>query len=96
MDENTNKCFKQCNDIYSTAYGPQRAYCKKGCLSDEDEFEKCKEETCMKLCIKEEIGTDDAKWGAWSKVFSRAPANSADCLDACFMGCRGKEEDKSD
>ena len=41
---------------------PKRIYCKKGCRSD-FEIDECKEKTCSKLCIKEEIGEDDNKWG---------------------------------
>jgi hypothetical protein len=41
---------------------PKRTYCKKGCRSD-FEIDDCKEKTCAKLCIKEEIGDDDNKWG---------------------------------
>ena len=89
MDDDTNLCFTRCNDMYSSALGPDRVYCKKGCRSDFD-MEECKDKTCTKLCIKEEIGTDDSKWGSWSKVFSRAPANSSDCLGACFYGCVNK------
>ncbi len=26
-------------------------------------FEECRESVCTKLCIKEEIGSEDKKWG---------------------------------
>jgi hypothetical protein len=66
---------------------------------------ECRDKTCGKLCIKEEIGEDSSKWGGiffiyqinifyyflgWSKIFSRAPAASNDCLEACFYGCSNK------
>ena len=89
MDEDTGFCFTKCNEFYKTALDPKRTFCKKGCRSDFD-LEECREKTCAKLCIKEELGTDESKWGKWSKVFSRAPADSADCLDACYTGCMNK------
>jgi hypothetical protein len=92
MDEGTNNCFNKCNEIYRNSLDPRRAYCKKGCRSDFD-LEECKQKTCPKLCIKEEIGAEDSKWGAWSKLFSRAPANSSDCLEACFYGCANKSSE---
>ena len=94
MDEGTDQCFKKCNDLYSSTLDPRRTFCKKGCKSDFD-MSECRDKTCAKLCIKEQVGTDESKWGEWSKVFSRAPANSSDCLEACFYGCANKisEED---
>jgi hypothetical protein len=88
-------CFNKCNTLYKNTLDPQRIYCKKGCSSD-FEVDECKLQTCSKICIKEELGTDEAKWGSWSKVFSRAPAESANCLEACFNGCVNKiaEDDK--
>ena len=82
---------------------PRRTFCKKGCNSDFG-FEECKDKTCSKLCIKEEIGTDESKWGskikilkvAWSKIFSRAPVDSGPCLEACYNGCLNKDEDGDD
>jgi len=94
MDDGTNLCFKKCNELYP-ALDPRRIYCKKGCRSDFDEDE-CKEKTCLKLCVKEEIGTDEKKWGNWSKIFSRAPAESQECLDACFYGCVNKLSDEKE
>jgi hypothetical protein len=90
MDEETNLFFTKCNELFNNSLGPNRAYCKKGCRSDFDLVDECKDKTCAKLCIKEEIGSDDNKWGGWSKVFSRAPANSNDCLEACYYGCINK------
>lgn len=90
-------CFTKCNEMYSNSLDPKRIYCKKGCKSDFD-MNECREKTCSKLCIKEEIGSDESKWGGWSKVFSRAPANSSDCLEACFYGCSNKmggDDDKN-
>jgi len=29
----------------------------------------------------------------WSKYFSRAPADSSSCLDACYFGCSNRKED---
>jgi hypothetical protein len=89
MDEETGYCFNKCNELFPHAIDPKRSYCKKGCKSD-FEMEECREKTCSKLCVKEELGTDESKWGNWSKVFSRAPADSADCLEACFTGCINK------
>jgi hypothetical protein len=95
MDEGTGYCFKKCNDLYP-ALDPRRTFCKKGCKSDFDQLEECRDKTCAKLCIKEEIGTDESKWGEWSKIFSRAPADSSDCLEACYYGCANKLEDGDD
>ena len=53
---------------------------------------ECKNNTCSKLCIKQEIGDN----GSFSRIFSRAPANSESCLDACFLGCTNKGEDNQD
>lgn len=27
----------------------------------------------------------------WTKFFSRAPADSGNCLDACFLGCHYRQ-----
>lgn len=86
MDEETGFCFNKCNELYSVPLDPNRSYCKKGCKSD-FEMEECRNKTCSKLCIKEELGSDDSKWGDWSKVLSRAPADSTACLEACYFGC---------
>jgi hypothetical protein len=94
MDEGTGFCFTKCNDLYSSSFDPRRTFCKKGCKSD-FEMEECREKTCAKLCVKEEIGSDDSKWGEWSKVFSRAPADSGACLEACFYGCINKISDEN-
>jgi hypothetical protein len=90
MDEGTGYCFSKCNELYSTTIDPRRTFCKKGCKSDFEIQEECRDKTCAKLCIKEEIGSDESKWGNWSKIFSRAPADSVDCLEACYYGCVNK------
>jgi len=91
-------CFDSCNKKFTTI-SPNRLYCKKGCDSDENVLyflqnlvniltffrDKCKDETCGKVCIKEELGDEDSKLGSiylifntklfkgWSKFFARAP-----------------------
>ena len=95
MDEGTGFCFTKCKELYLHAMDPRRAFCKKGCLSDFD-MDECRDKTCAKLCIKEEIGTDDSKWGQWSKVLSRAPADSSDCLESCYYGCSNKVTEEND
>ena len=55
-------CFKLCNENF-TQLDPRRLYCKKGCKSD-FEKEECKLNTCEKICVKKEIGSDDNKWGS--------------------------------
>ena len=47
------------------ALDPNRAFCKKGCGGD-GTFDECKSIVCIKLCVKEEIGNDDNKWGGIS------------------------------
>ena len=89
MDEGTDFCFNKCNTHYTNSLDPMRTFCKKGCKSDFD-LEECRDKTCGKLCIKEEIGADESKWGGWSKIFSRAPADSSSCLESCYFGCANK------
>lgn len=89
MDNDTEYCFNKCHEYYTTSIDPRRTFCKKGCKSD-FEMDECRDKTCAKLCIKEELGTDDSKWGNWSKVLSRAPADSNLCLEACYFGCSNK------
>ncbi len=95
MSDPNEICFNACNEMYSNSLDPRRIYCKKGCKSDYNPSE-CKEKACSKLCVKEEIGTDDSKWGNWSKVLSRAPADSSNCLESCYFGCDNKAENNND
>ena len=96
MDESTNFCYTKCNELYTNPIDPRRTYCKKGCSSDSKTPEECHSNICAKLCIKEEISSDGNKWGSWSKVFSRAPANSSDCLEACYYGCSNSLPDEGE
>jgi len=64
-------CYKICNTKYSVT-NPQRGYCKKGCDSEEETLyfsifqalysnrADCKSEDCEGLCIKNELGEEDA------------------------------------
>jgi len=88
-------CYKICNKKYNLT-DPKRTFCKKGCDSDESEMEKCKEDTCASKCIKSELGDEESQLGSWSKIFSRAPKDPAECLDACYYGCNNKEFDNDD
>lgn len=70
-----------------------RLYCKKGCDGDGDSIAECKTEFCDSLCIKDELGEDNDKKGAWTTIFARAPMQSDKCLEACIAGCGMKEEE---
>lgn len=85
MSSEAPSCYSICNQKYK-AYDPKRIFCKKGCDSDEDSLEACKNEHCNDLCIKAELGDEENKLGSWSKFFSRAPTNPGDCIDACNYG----------
>eukprot|EP01017_Pseudomicrothorax_dubius_P034551 TRINITY_DN4754_c0_g1_i1.p1 TRINITY_DN4754_c0_g1~~TRINITY_DN4754_c0_g1_i1.p1 ORF type:complete len:110 (+),score=27.80 TRINITY_DN4754_c0_g1_i1:54-383(+) len=91
----SSECYRICNEKYSAA-DPRRIYCKKGCDSDEETLEDCKLKSCAELCIKDNLGDDSVKLGAWSKLFSRAPTDSHQCLNACYYGCNNKEEEEDD
>ena len=58
----------------------------------------CKQDFCPSLCIKDELGDDDNKKGAWTARFARAPdeAGSDACMDACFAGCSNMVPDDDD
>ena len=59
----SNNCFNNCNSLFKSL-DPRRTFCKKGCNSDAEDSDKCKENTCEKLCIQHEIGEGDNKWGS--------------------------------
>ncbi len=59
---NVLECFSKCNNIFKNSLDPKRVFCKKGCLGD-GSYNECITETCSKLCVKEEIGSDENKWG---------------------------------
>ncbi len=64
----------------------------------ESDLAECMRQDCTKSCIKVKIGNDEVSAGGktksliieWTKFFSRAPADSSSCLDACFLGCHYK------
>lgn len=64
----------------------------------ESDLANCLRKDCTKVCVKVKIGNDEVSAGGkinikileWTKFFSRAPADSASCLDACFLGCHYK------
>ena len=58
--------------------------------------EQCKTEFCSSLCIKDELGEEGDKKGAWTSFFARAPMASDKCLDACYAGCLKKDFDEDD
>jgi len=62
MKKHVDYCFTKCHELYKNPLDPKRTYCKKGCSSD-FEGEECKLVTCSKICVKEEIGSDESKWG---------------------------------
>ena len=60
----------------------------------------CLRDFCSHLCVKQNIIDDDKHskfyWTKflfldWTKFFSRAPADSMNCLDACYIGCHYKK-----
>jgi hypothetical protein len=55
--------------------------------------DQCKKEFCSGLCIKQELGDDEAKKGAWTAMFARAPMNPDACLEACYSGCQNLVQD---
>ena len=55
--------------------------------------EQCKTEFCDGLCIKDELGDDGDKKGAWTSFFARAPLDSDKCLEACMAGCQSADYD---
>ena len=55
--------------------------------------DECQKEFCPDLCIKDELGEDDDKKGAWTSFFARAPVKSDDCLEACYAGCTNIGDD---
>jgi len=86
-------CYNACNQAYGPA-DPGRLFCKKAC-DNEGTMSECKAEFCPSMCIKEELGESEEKYGSWSKVFSRAPGkaeNSEHCMSACFLGCANLED----
>ena len=84
---NASPCYNACNDSFKVTEPTMRLFCKKGCDADEEKLDECKQEFCPSLCIKEEIGSDDNKFGSWSKYFARASGGSEDCMKACYIGC---------
>merc|ERR1712032_1591552 len=92
MGDNTEEmCFEKCNEKYTPSINPKRAYCKKGCSTDDENVDLCYSESCTKLCIKAKIGEDEEKASEWTKIFSRAPADPKDCLEACLFGCQNSK-----
>jgi hypothetical protein len=53
-------------------------------------------EKCTELCIKKELGDDDNKKASWTMLFSRAPVNSDNCIEACYYGCLNRAKDGGD
>ena len=88
-----NPCYTVCNQIYKVTQPSFRLYCKKGCDGDGDTINECKRDFCGGLCIKDTLGEDDNKKGAWTTLLARAPMASDDCLEACISGCGSKVED---
>ena len=88
-----SECYTKCNDAYSFN-DPNRLFCKKACDSD-GSFTECRNDFCSSLCIKDEIGEDEHKHGAWSRIFARAPGThtTEDCLAACLTGCKNKGDE---
>ncbi len=55
-------CYQVCNSRFP-ALDPKRLFCKKGCDSDSETLNDCKNEDCQKLCIKEELGEEGQQLG---------------------------------
>merc|ERR1712060_41009 len=92
-----SNCYKFCNTTWGMTEPDMRLYCKKGCDADDvDNIEQCKTDFCSSLCIKDELGDDGDKKGAWTSLFARAPMASDKCLDACYAGCLKKDYDDDD
>lgn len=94
--EEPSACYKECNKMFSLTEPTMRIFCKKGCDAEDDEHKKlddCKNLFCTDLCVKQEVGDDNNKFGAWSKFFARASGNSENCIKACHQGCISRVEE---